>query len=112
MMNEFQSYLRSCGTESKLTVHDTPQHNGIAEHQNRTIVEHVRALLHASQLPKSLWAEAVSHVVWLMNRTSTKAVANKTLFEVMYEYKLDLRDVREWGSEVWVHHAGGDKLGK
>ena len=36
---EFIMYLKSKGTVQKLTVHDTPQHNGVAEHQNRTIVE-------------------------------------------------------------------------
>jgi hypothetical protein len=31
MVNKLQSYLKSCSTKQKLTVHDTPQHNGIAE---------------------------------------------------------------------------------
>ena len=35
----FIIYLKSRGTEQKLTVHDTLLHNGIAEHQNCTIVE-------------------------------------------------------------------------
>src|SRR5271168_2289078 len=34
---EFILYLNSKGTTQKLTVHDTPQHNGVAEHCNRTI---------------------------------------------------------------------------
>ena len=35
----FTLYLKSRGTEQKLTVHDTPAHNGVAEHRNRMIVE-------------------------------------------------------------------------
>jgi hypothetical protein len=31
---EFILHLNSKGTQQKLTVHDTPQHNGIAEQQN------------------------------------------------------------------------------
>ena len=46
------NHLKSMGTIQKLTVHDTPAHNGVAERRNRTIVEHIRALLHASGLPK------------------------------------------------------------
>ncbi|XP_006460632.1 hypothetical protein AGABI2DRAFT_46347, partial [Agaricus bisporus var. bisporus H97] len=68
-------------------------------------------LLHASRLPKSLWAEAAAHIVWLMNRTSTKAVQGMTPFEALYGRKPRLGNVREWGDEVWVHQAGGDKLG-
>ena len=53
---EFTLYLRKNGTKQKLTVHDTPQHNGVAERLNRTILEKVRAMLHASGQPKFLWA--------------------------------------------------------
>jgi len=35
----FTLYLKSRGTEQKLTVHNTPSHNGVAEHHNHTIVE-------------------------------------------------------------------------
>jgi len=54
MSTEFQSYLKSQGTKQKLTVYDTPQHNGIAECRNHTIVKCVHAVLHASYLPKLL----------------------------------------------------------
>ena len=50
----FTLYLKSRGTEQKLTMHDTPAHNSVAEHCNCTIVERVQALLHASGLPKFL----------------------------------------------------------
>ena len=36
---EFILYLDSCGTGQKHTVHDTPQHNGVAECHNQVIVE-------------------------------------------------------------------------
>ena len=41
MGKEFVLYLKSKGTEQKLTVHDTPEENGVAEQCNRTIVEQV-----------------------------------------------------------------------
>lgn len=92
-------------------VHDTPQHNGVAERRNRTIVERIQALLHSSGLPKSLWGEAARHVVWLMNRTSTKAVDGMTPYEATFSKKPNLGEVREWGEKVWVRIEGGDKLG-
>ena len=55
---EFVLHLRKNGTKQKLTVHDTPQHNGVSERLNRTILEKVRAMLHASGQPKFLWGEA------------------------------------------------------
>jgi hypothetical protein len=51
---DFVAYLKSRGTLQKLSVHDTHQESGVAEQRNRTIVERVQALLHASGLPKYL----------------------------------------------------------
>jgi len=103
--------LKSKGTEQKLTVHDTPQENGVAECRNHMIVEHICALLHASGLLKMLWGEAACHVAWLMNHTLTKAVAGKTPYKAAFGKKLDLSQVHEWGKKVWVQIEGGDKLG-
>ena len=60
---DFIFWLKSKGTAQKLTVHDTPQHNGVAERCNRTIVKRICALLHASGLPRFLWGEAARHIV-------------------------------------------------
>ena len=49
-------------------------------------------------------------MVWLINRTSTKAVDRKTPFEAMFGKKPDLRDVHEWGKTIWVRIEGGTKL--
>ncbi len=54
MGKEFILFLQSKGTAQKLNIHDTPQHLGVTEQRNRTIVEHLQALLHASGLPKSM----------------------------------------------------------
>jgi Pol polyprotein, beta-barrel domain/Integrase core domain/GAG-pre-integrase domain len=108
---DFASYLKSKGTAQKLTVHDTPQQNVIAERRNRTIVERIRTLLHASGLPRFLWGEAARHVVWLMNHTLTKAVDGKTPHEAAFGNKPDLRHVHEWGEKVLVCTEGGNKLG-
>ena len=108
---EFVMHLKWNGTKQKLTVHDTPEHNGVAECLNCTILEKIRAMLHASGQPKFLWGEAVHHVVWLKNRTPTKALSGLTPFEVAYGRKPDLRGLREWGSQVWVRNVSKSKLG-
>ncbi|KAJ8517721.1 hypothetical protein ONZ45_g5159 [Pleurotus djamor] len=107
---EFTLYLKSKGTKQKLTIHNTPQHNGVAERRNRTIIERARAIFMASKLPHKLWGEAVRHIVWLVNRTSTKALKGKTPHEAAFGSKPDFSMVREWGEEVWVRTEKGDKL--
>ena len=62
----FSNHLKRKGTVRKLMVHDTPEHNGISERLNHTILEKVQAMLHESDLPKFLWAEAVVHAVMFL----------------------------------------------
>ena len=52
--NDFTKFLEEQGTKRRLTTHDTLQHNGVAESLNRHLLEHMRAILHHSDLPKSL----------------------------------------------------------
>ena len=93
--DEFVLYLKRQGMVQCLTVHDPPQHNGIAECLNQMILERVRALLHASGLLKFLWGEAAHHVVWLKNRTPTKVLDGLTPYKVAFGRKPDLSCIRE-----------------
>jgi len=108
--DEFTRYLNSKGTEHKLTVHDTPKHNGVAERLNRTVAKRTRALLHASKLPKFLWGEAIMHVTWLKNRTATRALDNKTPYEMLYKKAPNLKNLPVWGCRVKVHSLNSSKL--
>jgi hypothetical protein len=58
-------------------------------------------MLHASGLPRTLWGEAARHAVWIINRTTTKALDDMMPFEAATGKKPDLH-VREWGEKVWV----------
>ena len=108
--HDFTNFLREHGTERRLTTHNTPQHNGVAESLNRRLLERVRAMLHQAKLLKNLWAEAINFAVWLKNRTSTKALGNVTPYEQLYGQKPNLGNVPEWGQHVWVHNSVGSKL--
>ena len=110
LSNAFNAHLATAGTARKLTPHDTPQLNGVAERLNRTLLERIRAFTHESGLPKTLWGEALRHATWLKNRTATRALDGKTPFEALYGRAPDLSVLRVWGCPVWVHSAGGSKL--
>ena len=73
-----------------LTMHDTPEENGVAEQLNQMLLKHTPAMLMTAQLPKNLWPETIHHAVCLKNRTSTQALNGMTPFEVMYNMKLNL----------------------
>ena len=110
LSKEFTAHLKSKGTERKVTMHDTPQHNGVAKRLNRTLMEHVRAVGHGNGLPQNLWGEALMHVVWVKNQSASRVLNGKTPYELLTGKKPNLRDVPEWGTRVWVHDANSSKL--
>lgn len=58
------------------------QHNGMAERRNMTILDMVICMLKLKNLPKSLWGEVVTTVVYILNRFPTKKLKNKVPKEV------------------------------
>ena len=74
--NEFESWLRKKGIRHQTTVRHTPQQNGLAERDNRTLFEGVRTLLASNKaLPITLWAEATNHKIYVLNRSLSSASA-------------------------------------
>src|SRR5882724_7055442 len=71
LFEEFTAHLKIRGTVHSLTVHDTPKENGVPEHLNHMLFEHMCAMMLASGLPKFLWIETVQHATWIKNRTAT-----------------------------------------
>ena len=110
LSDEFTHHLKNNGTEQKLTTHNTPEHNGVAEHLNRTLAERVCTILHASGLPKYLWGEVLLHIVWVKNRSATRALDRKTPYEMLYGKKPDLGNLPSWGVKCWVLEDTGSKL--
>lgn len=110
LSQEFSAHLAAHGTIRKLTTHDTPEYNGVGERANRTHFEKVRAMLHDSGLPKSLWGEALNYAVYTKNRTPTRALNGKTPHEAFWGTKPDISHLHPWGFEVRIHSPGGSKL--
>lgn len=110
MSDEFKSYLEGEGTIRRLTVHDSPQQNGTAERLNRTLTEHARAMLLEASLPKFVWGEAVSHAVWLRNRTTTRNTPGTTPHELATGVKPNLAGLPRFGATVWVRIDAPSKL--
>lgn len=48
------------GIRHEKTISYTPQQNGRAEREMRTLVEMAKSMLQARNLPKRLWAEAIN----------------------------------------------------
>lgn len=109
--NDFTAHLERQGTIRKLTVHNTPEHNGDAERSHLTMSNMRRCMLISSGLPRWLWGEAHQHAVWLWNRTPHAAIGFKTPYEVRFGKRPDLSGLKPFGSICYVKRDDGDKLG-
>lgn len=102
LSNEFVKFFKLSGIHHQLTAPYTPQQNGLAERMNRTIVERARCLLFDAELPTQYWAEASNMAVYLINR-SVCASHGKPPDEVFFGKKVDVSNLRIFGSPVMVH---------
>ena len=98
MNQDFAKHLESHQINHETSAPYTPQHNGIAESVNRTLVEKARALMSHAGLAKSYWAEAVATAAYLKNRTPTRSLEGDiTPNERWYERKCDVSRLRVFG---------------
>ena len=96
--------LASRGIEQWIPPPYTPEQNGAAERENRTIVEAARSMLNPSKLPKGLWAEACNTAAYLLNRTGKSSVQNKAPYELWYKRSVGRLDhLKIFGTGCYVH---------
>lgn len=100
---DFKGILKKIGAEFRYSTPYTPQQNGSAERNNRTLVELARSIMIAKDLPKSLWAEIVNAVVHILNRAGTSAVEGKSPFEIFYGKSPRVNHLKILGTECFVH---------
>ena len=97
------NFFEQHGIQHQLTTRYTPQQNGVAERKNRTIMDMVRCMLKAKQMPKEFWAEAVATAVYILNRCPTKSVQEKTPEEAWSGRRPSIRHLRVFGCIAYAH---------
>ncbi|KAM1376155.1 hypothetical protein ACFX2F_037926 [Malus domestica] len=73
LSNEFLDYLKECGIVSQWTPPGTPQHNGVSERRNRTLMNMVRSMMSSANLPVTFWGYALYTATYLLNRVPSKS---------------------------------------
>jgi len=82
-------------------LHYTPEQNGRAERSMRTICEAARTMIYAKNFPKSLWAEAVSTVVFSLNYTGNSGKVCKTPCELWFDKIPKIEKFVEFGINAY-----------
>ena len=60
-------------------------------------------------LPKTLSGYTIQHVNYMKNCMHTRALPDKTLYEMIHHQKPDLHDVYGWGREIYLKIKQGGK---
>ena len=101
---DFAKVLARRGIEHLIGPPYTPQQNGAAERENRTIVEAARSMRLASKLPKTLWTDACNTAAYILNRTGPTSVEGKAPYELWYNKNCGKLDhLRIFGTACYVH---------
>ncbi|GJR84533.1 retrotransposon protein, putative, ty1-copia subclass [Tanacetum coccineum] len=104
-----KDYLKANGIVQQLTPPYTPQHNGVSERRNRTLLDMVRSMMNLTTLPLSFWDYALESATRILNMVPTKKV-DKTPYELWYGKVPNLSYLKVWGCEALVKRDTPDKL--
>nr|GFB09022.1 putative RNA-directed DNA polymerase [Tanacetum cinerariifolium] len=100
---EFKSFCESSGIQRQLTAGYTPHQNGVAERKNQTILNMVRSMLNAREVPKKFWPEALNWCIHILNQSPTSALEDCTPEEKWSDRKPSVGYFRIFGCVVHVH---------
>ncbi|CAI7883168.1 unnamed protein product [Closterium sp. NIES-54] len=96
--HDFMLFLDEKGIIHDLTCPYTPERNGMAEREMRSIVEAVRTMLLHMGVQHHWWHLALSQAVWVRNRAEHDLLpSGVTPYELAFRRKPDVSMVRVWG---------------
>ena len=114
---EFSTKLLAKFLQTKGILHQkscsyTPEQNGVVERKHRHLVETGLTLLVQSKLPLSLWLEAFTTVVFLINRMPIVANGSISPFQLMFNKPPDYFIFRPFGCRCfpWLRPYNSNKL--
>ena len=90
LSDHFRQLLNAEDTLAQLSCPSAHVQNGVAERKHRHIIESARTLLISSFVPSHFWGEAISIVVYLINRQSSSKLSSKTPGEVLFGHLHDM----------------------
>jgi hypothetical protein len=100
----WDAYFAETGICCEHTVEGMLQQGGVAESRNRTLEEHVVAMLNGACLPTQFWGKALYTYSRLLNMIPSAAIpTGTTLFKMANKRKPDYSTLRVFGCHAWAH---------
>nr|GEW93897.1 hypothetical protein [Tanacetum cinerariifolium] len=99
------------GIKREFSIARTPQHNGITERKNKTLIKAARTMLVDSLLHIPFWAEVINTACYVQNRVLVTKPHNKTPYELLLGRTPSIGFMRPFGCPITILNTL-DPLGK
>ena len=101
---EFKQVTEENGIQHRFSMPFTPEQNGSAERENRTLVEAAHSMLHSKDdLPRKLWAETVNTATYVINRTGPTKLGTQTPYELWFGRQISTDHLTIFGTDWYIH---------
>jgi transposase InsO family protein len=81
--SQIEGFLEKEGIKHEFSSPYTPQHNGVVERKNRTLLDMARTMLDEYKTPDRFWAEAINTACYSINRLYLHRILKKTSYELL-----------------------------
>jgi transposase InsO family protein len=95
-------YVDQEGIKHEFSAPYTPQQNGVAKRNNRTLIESARTMLDEYKASDRFWAEAINTTCHIINRLYLHLLLKKTPYELLTSNKPNISYFRAFGSKCYV----------
>lgn len=99
---DFYSFAKREGIYLRASPPYTHELNGVAERYNRTIMNRARCLLAEAKIDKCYWPECINTAAYLGNRLLANTKIKKTPYEIFFNRKPDISNLKLYGSKAFV----------
>jgi hypothetical protein len=98
----FDEFCLEHGIDQQFSAPRVPQHNGVMEQKNHTLVEMARMMLDEHRTPRRFWTDVISTACYISNRIFLRSILHLTPFELLFGRKPSVSHFTPFGYKCFV----------